>query len=186
MALDPALPRSAAQVLENLRLRREHPAPVGVQLERVRIEVSRHVAGAPRVRVRPPGATERLVALEHQEVVEAGLAQLDSYPEAAEPRADDRHAHIAQPAIRAVRLRPTHAYDHVPDDSPFPAARTPWVESGQAGVREAVPRCGRRCSARSRFAGAVKWPCTATLLPFASSAGRVFRDVDPPAEMMCV
>jgi hypothetical protein len=85
--------------------------------------MSRHVAGAPRVRIRPPGATEGLVTLKHQEVLDAGLAQLDRYPETTEPRANDGDAHIAQPAGRAVHLHTVGAVTVMSrDDRPSPAA----------------------------------------------------------------
>jgi len=99
VAHDAAFACRAPQVLEDLRMWREHPAPGRVQLERIRIEISRHVAGAPRVGIRPPGATEPLITLEHEELVDAGLVQLDRHAEASKPCADDGHTHVAQTDI---------------------------------------------------------------------------------------
>src|SRR5205807_3942738 len=65
--------------------------PIGVGRERERVEVRGHVARASRVRVEPPGPPHLVTALEHDEVLEALLLQLDRRPEPREAAADDHH-----------------------------------------------------------------------------------------------
>jgi len=121
VAHDAAFACRAPQVLEDLRMWREHPAPGRVQLERIRIEISRHVAGAPRVGIRPLGATEPLITLEHEELVDAGLVKLDRHAEASKPCADDGHTHVAQTDI-----------------GPGSALQAPW-RAGNMGTSDYSP-----------------------------------------------
>ena len=82
--------RAALQVGADLGLRGVRPAPLGVRRERERVEVRGDVARAAGVGVRPPGAADVVVALEHDEVVDPLLAQPDRRAQAGEARADDR------------------------------------------------------------------------------------------------
>jgi AcrR family transcriptional regulator len=84
----------AAEVGLDLGLEREGARPVGVRRERERVEVRRDVALAARVGVVAPGAADLVAALEHHEVVHAGLLELDRHAEAGEAAADDRDAHV--------------------------------------------------------------------------------------------
>src|SRR5207247_8042881 len=86
----------------DLRLAREGPAPAWVGRERERVQVRGDVAGAAGVGVVPPGAAEVVGALEHQEVVDAGLAEPDRGAEPAEAAADDRDAQVGRVAHRGT------------------------------------------------------------------------------------
>ena len=88
--VDAVLASDPAQVLPDLGLRRERPAPVRVGRERERVQVRGHVAGAARVGVIAPGAAQLLGPLEHDEVVDALLLQADRHAQPGEARADDR------------------------------------------------------------------------------------------------
>ncbi len=96
---DPVMARAVAQVREDLRLRRERPAPVGVRGERERIEMRGHVARAPGVRVVAPGAAHVAGLLQDDEVVHPLLLQANGGTQAAEAAADDRDVHVGQVVV---------------------------------------------------------------------------------------
>ena len=77
------------EVVADLLLRREHRGPVRVRLERERVQVRRHVAGAARVGVLAPGAADRVGLLEDDEVLDARFLELDRCADAGEAVADD-------------------------------------------------------------------------------------------------
>src|SRR5690606_25490852 len=60
--------------------------------ERERVEMRRHVAGAPRIAVVPPGAAHAVAALDHDDVVEASVGEADRHAQAARPGAEDDDA----------------------------------------------------------------------------------------------
>src|SRR5919198_1372549 len=91
-----------ANVVLDLVLRRERSRPVRVELERVRVEMRRDVAGRARVGVVTPGPADLAAPLENEEVVAAVFAQPDGGPQAGEPAADDEHLDVSPPA--AVRV----------------------------------------------------------------------------------
>ena len=93
-AVDPVLGRHPLQVGVDLRLGGERAAPVGVRREREGVEVAGHVAGAARVGVVPPGAADVAVALEDEEVLDAGLAEPDRGAEPGETVPDDGHGQM--------------------------------------------------------------------------------------------
>ena len=66
--------------------------PVGIQFERIRIHMRRHVARDAGVRVLTPRATHRFRFLENHEVRDALLAQLDAHAHAGQPGAEHDHA----------------------------------------------------------------------------------------------
>ena len=74
----PKRSRHVAQVLEDLRLRRERARPVGVGGEGEGVEVRGHVAAAARIGVVAPGAAQLARALEQHEVALAVLEQARS------------------------------------------------------------------------------------------------------------
>src|SRR3954466_355930 len=77
-----------AQVVEDLRLLGVAVRPVVLGGERERVEVARHVALAAGIGVGEPRAAHVGRALEHDEIVHAGLLQADRHSEATEARAD--------------------------------------------------------------------------------------------------
>jgi hypothetical protein len=80
---------AVAQVVPDLGLRREEARPVRVRRERERVQVRRDVALAARVRVVAPRAADVGRALEDDEVVLAGLLELDGDAQAREPGAEN-------------------------------------------------------------------------------------------------
>src|SRR4051812_3376153 len=89
MADDAEVARGALQVGLDLRLRGEAGRPVRVQREGERVQVARYVAAAARIAVVAPHTADVGRALEHHEVVPAGLHQLDRGAEAREAAADN-------------------------------------------------------------------------------------------------
>src|SRR6516162_2297271 len=129
MVVDPVLGGAAAQVLPDLLLRREQPAPRGVQLIRERVERRRDVACTARIPVIAPRPAEVGGLLQDHEVVETGLPQRYAHPDAAEPGPDNDDlvpsGHVrAPPACRHAPPRhppPGHALGLLvgnPSDSP--------------------------------------------------------------------
>src|SRR5690606_17568437 len=98
----------ALHVGPDLRLRREHARPAGVELEREGVHVRGHVAGAAGVGVVVPRAAERLALLQHDEVVESVLLEPDRHAEAGETGADDddRRCALAHNTSSRVTLLP--------------------------------------------------------------------------------
>ena len=82
------------EVVEDLSLRRIGPRPVRVLLKRIRIEVRRHVAAAPRIGVVAPGAAERRGLFEDDNIAAARLEQLDGHADPGKPGAEDGDAEI--------------------------------------------------------------------------------------------
>ncbi len=78
-------------VVEDLRLLRVHPAPVPVRREGVGVHHARHIAGAARVRVLPPGAADLAGLLQDDEVAMAGLGQLHRHAETGQAGPHDQH-----------------------------------------------------------------------------------------------
>src|SRR5207248_459072 len=70
-------------VAEYLRLRRERAAPVGVELERVGVQVRWHIAAAAGVAVLAPSPADLIRPLEHNEVVDASLRQPGGHAQTA-------------------------------------------------------------------------------------------------------
>src|SRR3954447_24362011 len=89
MADDAEVARGALQVGLDLRLRGEAGRPVRVQRERERVQVARYVAAAARIAVVAPDTTDVVTALEDDEVVPAGLLQLNRRAETGEAAADN-------------------------------------------------------------------------------------------------
>ena len=101
---------AAAQVVEDLGLRRERARPVGVRGERERVEVRGHVAAAAGIGVVAPGAADLRGALEDGEVELPLLAQLDCHPEPREAGADDddpmvSHVNLRSPGSRSSTVQ---------------------------------------------------------------------------------
>src|SRR4029077_6679006 len=94
--------RAAFEILQDLGLRRPHPRPVRVEVERVRIQVRLHVAGQSLVGVDPPRAADAVLAVEDGEVGEAGPPQEASQRQPTWTGADDsdRQSLVAQPICR--------------------------------------------------------------------------------------
>ena len=86
---DAVLVGAVPQVLEDLPLRGEVARPAGPRLERERVEVRLHVAGAARVVVVAPGAADVARLLEDDEVVDSRLLQADGHAQAGEAGSDD-------------------------------------------------------------------------------------------------
>src|SRR3954447_23251140 len=89
MADDAEVARGALQIGLDLRLRGEAGRPVRVQRKGERVQVARYVAAAARIAVVAPDTADVVRALEDDEVVAAGLLQLNSGAEAGEAAADD-------------------------------------------------------------------------------------------------
>src|SRR3954462_9611767 len=81
---DPVVLRAAAQVVPNLGLRGEGARPLGVRGEGERVQVRGHVARAARIAVVAPRATDVVGLLQHDEVLDPGLAQADGHPQPGE------------------------------------------------------------------------------------------------------
>ncbi len=95
------------QVREDLRLLCVETRPVGLRRERITIEVGGHVAGGTGVCVVTPRAADARVLLQHDEVVEARLAQPDAGADAGNAGADDHDARpIAWPRPFPHRFTP--------------------------------------------------------------------------------
>jgi hypothetical protein len=91
---DARLPGDVLEVGLDLRLRGERPRPLGVRRERERVELAGHVAGGARVGVVAPGAADGLTLVDHDEVGDAGLVELDRRTETGEAGAEDEHADV--------------------------------------------------------------------------------------------
>ena len=78
----------------DLTLQRIQARPVRVGCERERVQNRRDVALRTGIRVDLPGSTDGCGALEHDEVVESVLQASNRGADAAESRADDRHAEV--------------------------------------------------------------------------------------------
>src|SRR3954453_20665631 len=81
---------AALEIGEDLLAGRGAARPLGVGVERERVEGRRNVAGEAGVGVVAPDAADRGGLLEDGERVDPCLSQLDSEPDAAEAGADDR------------------------------------------------------------------------------------------------
>jgi hypothetical protein len=86
----------ADEVRLDLVAGRESPAPVGVEGERIGVDVGGHVAGDPGIRVLAPGAAQPVGLLVDGEVAQAGLLQPDPGQDARHAAADDRQSHAGQ------------------------------------------------------------------------------------------
>ena len=75
--VEPVAMRDVLEVGQNFPARREAVAPLGVQRERVAVEVGRDVAGDPRIGVLPPRSPEPVGLLVDDVVVEPGFLELD-------------------------------------------------------------------------------------------------------------
>ena len=84
------------EVAEDLGLGGVRLRPVGLERERVRVEVRRDVAGRSRVGVDPPGPTHAVGGLEQDEVAATRLGQGDGQPEAAGTGTDDGDPPVAE------------------------------------------------------------------------------------------
>ncbi len=108
MAQQVVAARAMAQVIEDLRLRREHAAPARVGLEGERIQVRGHIAGRSRIGVVAPDAADVPGLFEDGEVVDAGLAQRDRHAQPGEAGADDEEAEGRGAGNRGRGLRRSH------------------------------------------------------------------------------
>ena len=88
----------ALQVGLDLRLRGEGPGPVRVGREREAVELAGYVARRAGVGVVAPGAPDVVAPVDHQEVGQTGLLQLDRGAEAGEPGADHEHRDVVEGA----------------------------------------------------------------------------------------
>ena len=87
--VDAPAPRDVLEVREDLRARREAMRPLGIERERVAVEVRRHVAREPGIRVLAPGPAEPVGLLVDDDVVVARLAQTDGGEDAGHAGTDD-------------------------------------------------------------------------------------------------
>ena len=91
------VPRDASAVLENLRRERvfvlRHVAEL---FEQRQIAIRFHVAHRAGIAVPVPGAAEIAGALDHAQVLEAGLAQPRAHQQSAETAADDRELDVVE------------------------------------------------------------------------------------------
>ena len=101
---DLVLVRAVAQVVVDLALLGEQPRPVRVLLERERVHQRGHVAGASGVGVVPPGSAEVAVLLQHDEVIDTGLLELDRHAETGEAGSDDDHRSLVSTLVRRLPL----------------------------------------------------------------------------------
>ena len=97
--------RGRAQVVVDLPLPGEDPAPPRVGGEGVGVQRGRNIAGAPRVGVLPPGSPELRRLLQHHKVTPALLAQPDRGTDAGEPGADHHRLHIPAPSRPGITCR---------------------------------------------------------------------------------
>ena len=129
-----------AQVLEDLVAHRIGAVPVRVGRERERVEVRRDVALAAGVAVRPPGAADVVVALDHDEVVDA-LAASAGWPcrGRRSRRRRSRSRGHASPSTRGTLAEPYLAPDAESN-----------IERRPACSSTATPRAAwrRSCTAR--------------------------------------
>ena len=95
VVLQAVLAPAAFQVTLDFWLLGKHARPVGVLLERKRIQMRLHVTAATRVVVDPPGTADAGFFLEQQKVMFAGLLQADGHAQAGEARADNGHLAVA-------------------------------------------------------------------------------------------
>ena len=84
----PVLVHAVLRVGLELRPRRVHARPVAALLEGELVAEGRDVDRDPRVGVPVPGAPDTVPRLEHDEVAEAGLVELDRRPDAREAGTD--------------------------------------------------------------------------------------------------
>ena len=95
---------AALEVLQDLRLAGPQARPVGIQVERVGVQMRLHIAGQARVGVDPPGAADAVLAVEDREVAKAVLPQEDSQRQPTRACADDSHReslrHLVHPICR--------------------------------------------------------------------------------------
>ena len=106
---DPESSRAVAQVIPDLSLLRVGARPVGLARERERVQMRRHVTHAAGIRVVAPGAPDVPRALQHDEVVDAGLLQADRHAQAGEAAADNHRepvAHCSAPPLSRTRTYP--------------------------------------------------------------------------------
>ena len=78
------------QIVEDFCLLRIHAAPLGISIERERVEMRRDVAGAAGIPVVPPGPADLLAFFENQERVDTGFTKLDRHAESRKTGADDQ------------------------------------------------------------------------------------------------
>ena len=83
------LVHQAQDVVLNFLLLRVGPAPGVIGLKRQRIQVRGHIAGAAGIHVVAPGAAHLRASLQNQHRGMAGLSQLNSGAQAAQPCAND-------------------------------------------------------------------------------------------------
>ena len=102
--------RDLVQVGPDLRLRGEATGPAGIRREREAVQVRGHVTGRAGVGVVPPGAAQRVVPLQHHQVVQTGPLEPGRRPDPAEAGPDDGHAEVGhheagpiRPALRQMR-----------------------------------------------------------------------------------
>src|SRR5262245_58568491 len=78
-------------------------SPFGVECERIAVEVRRHVAGQAGIGVLAPGSAETVGLLIDDDVIVAGLAQLDGGKDARHPGPDDGETEGRQRLAFATR-----------------------------------------------------------------------------------
>ena len=120
------------QVVPDLLLRREEPAPVRVQLEGVGVKRRRHVARATRVLVVAPGPAEIIALVQDHEIVESRLLQRDPHPDAAEPR-----SHYHDP-WHVWTITQDSALGHAAALGHLPGSRANFSRPGLTGPRHST------------------------------------------------
>ena len=88
---DVVLVRAIVEIGSDLWLTTEKVRPVGIGLERERVEVRRHIARAARIRVRVPSPANVCVPFDENVVVHAELIQLDRHAQTREASTDDKN-----------------------------------------------------------------------------------------------
>ena len=95
---------AAFEVLQDLRLAGPQARPVGIEVERIGIQMRLHIAGQTGIGVDPPGAADAVLAVEDREVTKAVLPQENPQRQPTRARADDSHReslrHLVHPICR--------------------------------------------------------------------------------------
>jgi hypothetical protein len=83
--------RATLHVVEDLRLRRPFPRPIGFLFEREAVGKRRYVAGCAGIGIVAPGTAEPIGLFEDSEGIDSQPGELDAQAEAGEAGADDRN-----------------------------------------------------------------------------------------------
>ena len=86
------LVHTVLDIRHDLRLRGELATPVGLRLERIRIQMGWHIAGCTRIVIVAPGAAHRGRFFQHEKIVDTAFLQLDSQADTGKTGTDNQHA----------------------------------------------------------------------------------------------